>query len=79
MELYIQRSISYLIHILHSYLSLHNKDLEIALSLASHLGIELPVTNCVKEMEEDLLRRGYQNKDISVLLKWFKADELNDV
>ncbi len=54
-------------------LKLHNKDLKIALDLAKRLAIELPITSNVFEIEKELLKKGYQNEDISVLRRWFRS------
>ena len=52
-------------------LSLHHKDLSIALDTASELGIKLPITTKVKEIEEGLINKGYGNDDISVIRRAF--------
>ena len=48
-------------------LHLHHKDLSIALKTAEESGLKLPITSKVKELEEDLIKKGYQDEDISVL------------
>ncbi len=48
-------------------LSLHYKDLAIALDSAHSLGLELMVTEQVKNLEEKLLAVGFGDQDISVL------------
>ncbi len=53
-------------------LSLHNKDLSIALKTAEELELELPITSKVKELEEELISDGYENEDISVLKRAIK-------
>ena len=50
-------------------LNLHHKDLAIALKTASEIGIDLPITRKVKEIEQRLIHKGYGNQDISVLRK----------
>ncbi|WP_320674135.1 NAD(P)-dependent oxidoreductase [Prochlorococcus sp. MIT 1341] len=50
-------------------LKLHHKDLSIALRTAEELGLNLPITSKVKELEETLIKEGHQDKDISVLKK----------
>ncbi len=50
----------------------HNKDLKIALEIASDLGIDLPITKAIKEIEEELIKQGYENNDLSVLKKGIK-------
>jgi 3-hydroxyisobutyrate dehydrogenase len=47
---------------------LHLKDLKIALKTASELGIELPATRLVAQLEEGLMERGYADSDISALI-----------
>ncbi len=53
-------------------LSLHKKDLEIAIELAGTKGIRLPVSEMVKDIEEELIQQGQSDSDISVLKRWFK-------
>ena len=55
-------------------LSLHHKDLIIALKLAHDLGIDLPITSKVKNIEEELISNGYENYDVSVLRKSLKPN-----
>ncbi len=48
-------------------LSLHHKDLSIVLKTASEVGLKLPITTKVREIEKKLIDQGYGNDDISVL------------
>ncbi len=48
-------------------LQLHHKDLSIALQVAEDSGIKLPITAQVKKLEEDLIKKGYKDLDVSVL------------
>ncbi len=54
-------------------LKLHHKDLCIALQTAQELGIKLPITMQVKELEEELIGKGYQDEDLSVLRRSIKS------
>ena len=53
-------------------LHLHHKDLSIALRTAEAFGIKLPITSKVKELEEDLIKEGYKDDDVSVLKRSIK-------
>ena len=53
-------------------LSLHNKDLLIALQASYEAGIELPVSKLVYQLEKELISQGYHNSDVSVLKKAIK-------
>ena len=53
-------------------LSLHNKDLQIALEAALDAGIQLPVSKLVYQLENELISQGYNNNDVSVLKKAIK-------
>ena len=53
-------------------LHLHYKDISIALKTAEELGLELPITSKVKELEERLINEGYKNADVSVLKRSIK-------
>ena len=46
-------------------LSLHHKDLGIALEAANGVDIDLPITALVEQLESDLIRRGYGDDDVS--------------
>ncbi len=52
-------------------LSLHHKDLGIALDTAASVGLELPIASKVKFMEEQLIRQGHSLEDVSALKRWF--------
>jgi 3-hydroxyisobutyrate dehydrogenase-like beta-hydroxyacid dehydrogenase len=52
-------------------LSLHEKDLDIALDLARSLGLELRVATEVRAMERRLIDTGYGDEDISALVRAF--------
>ena len=53
-------------------LQLHLKDLYIALKTAEEKGLKLPITSKVKELEEELIKEGYKDKDVSVLKRSIK-------
>ena len=53
-------------------LHLHHKDLTIAVTTAKNLGLKLPITSKVKELEEKLIKEGYQDQDVSVLKRYIK-------
>ncbi|MEC8687862.1 MAG: NAD(P)-dependent oxidoreductase [Cyanobacteriota bacterium] len=48
-------------------LSLHHKDLGIALATAESVQLELPVSALVQTQEADLIQKGYGNDDVSAL------------
>ncbi|KGG35595.1 2-hydroxy-3-oxopropionate reductase [Prochlorococcus sp. SS52] len=48
-------------------LGLHYKDLSIALNTAESIGLELPITKKVREIEKELISEGFENEDVSVL------------
>jgi 3-hydroxyisobutyrate dehydrogenase len=50
-------------------LSLHHKDLNIALETARELGVTLPATALVAQMENGLVERGYGDDDISAIAR----------
>jgi len=52
-------------------LSLHRKDLAIALETAAAAGLELPVSELVASLEDELLAAGHGNDDVSALARWF--------
>ena len=53
-------------------LQLHHKDLSIALKTAKQSGLKLPITSKVKELEEQLIKEGYKDEDVSVLKRSIK-------
>ncbi len=54
-------------------LSLHHKDLCIAIDSAKKSGLKLSITEKVKEIEEELLEEGYGDEDISILRRSIKT------
>ena len=48
-------------------LKLHYKDLSIALDAAEESGMELPITSKIREIEENLIKDGYGDDDLSVI------------
>lgn len=59
-------------------LELHHKDLCIALKTAESVGLQLPVTFKVKELEEELLQEGYHSMDVSILRRSIKRRQKTD-
>jgi 3-hydroxyisobutyrate dehydrogenase len=53
--------------------ALHRKDLAIALDLARELGTELPVSELVAQLEDELIRDGHANEDMSNLARPIRA------
>jgi 3-hydroxyisobutyrate dehydrogenase-like beta-hydroxyacid dehydrogenase len=54
-------------------LTLHRKDLAIALAAAADQQLELPVSQLVAAMEDQLVQDGHGDLDVSVLARWFKS------
>ena len=54
-------------------LSLHRKDLQIALASARAVGLSLPVSEHVAVLEEELLAAGHGDEDVSCLARWFQT------
>ncbi|MFM7651932.1 MAG: NAD(P)-dependent oxidoreductase [Vulcanococcus sp.] len=54
-------------------LSLHRKDLAIALAEAADAGLELPVSAQVAALEDSLIGRGHGEEDVSALARWFSG------
>tara|TARA_B100001057_G_scaffold394253_1_gene403397 strand:+ start:246 stop:1127 length:882 start_codon:yes stop_codon:yes gene_type:complete len=52
-------------------LDLHHKDLNIALSSGRDVGLEMPVTHLVQQLEAGLISRGYGNEDVSTLRRFY--------
>ena len=52
-------------------LSLHRKDLAIALAEAADAGLELPVSAQVAALEDSLINSGHGEEDVSALARWF--------
>ena len=53
-------------------LSLHHKDLNIALKAAEAEGLDLPVTRQVHAMEAELIENGYGDEDVSCIKRWLE-------
>ena len=51
-------------------LSLHRKDLGIALDAAKAIQLDLPVTTLVEQLELDLIDNGHGDEDVSALHRW---------
>ena len=51
-------------------LSLHHKDLGIALDAAKAVQLDLPVTTLVEQLELDLIQSGHGDADVSALHSW---------
>lgn len=51
-------------------LSLHRKDLNIALEAARAVQLDLPVTTLVEQLELDLIQKGHGDEDVSALHRW---------
>ena len=51
-------------------LSLHRKDLGIALDAAKAVQLDLPVTTLVEQMELNLIQNGHGDEDVSALHRW---------
>ena len=58
-------------------LSLHRKDLGIALDAARAVQLDLPVTKLVEQLELDLINNGYGDEDVSALHRWNPAKGAN--
>ena len=56
-------------------LSLHRKDLGIALETASSVELDMPITELVEQLEAKLIQRGHGNEDVSALHRWNPATE----
>jgi len=54
-------------------LALHRKDLGIALAAAAEQELELPVSQLVAAMEDQLMEAGHSDLDVSVLARWFRS------
>ncbi|MCB4376662.1 MULTISPECIES: NAD(P)-dependent oxidoreductase [unclassified Synechococcus] len=54
-------------------LSLHRKDLGIALDTARAVKLDLPVTTLVEQLELDLINGGHGDEDVSALHRWNPA------
>ena len=58
-------------------LSLHRKDLGIALDAARAVQLDLPVTTLVEQLELDLINGGHGDEDVSALHRWNRASNAN--
>ena len=58
-------------------LSLHRKDLGIALEAARGVQLDLPVTTLVEQLELDLIQKGHGDEDVSALHRWNRGTETN--
>jgi 3-hydroxyisobutyrate dehydrogenase-like beta-hydroxyacid dehydrogenase len=54
-------------------LTLHRKDLGIALDAAADQQLNLPVSQMVAAMEDQLMQDGHGDLDVSVLARWFRS------
>ena len=54
-------------------LSLHHKDLGIALEAASSVELDMPITALVEQLESELIQRGFGDDDVSALHRWNTA------
>ena len=53
-------------------LSLHRKDLAIALAAAAAEGLALPITAQVAAIEDSLIAAGFGGEDVAALARWFR-------
>ena len=51
-------------------LSLHHKDLGIALEAANGVELDMPITALVEQLESELIQRGFGDDDVSALHRW---------
>ena len=56
-------------------LSLHHKDLSIALEAASNAELDLPITALVEQLESELIQQGFGDDDVSALHRWNETKE----
>ena len=56
-------------------LSLHHKDLGIALEAARNVEIDMPITAVVQQLESDLIELGHGDDDVSALHRWNTATQ----
>ena len=56
-------------------LSLHHKDLGIALEEASSVELDMPITELVAQLEAVLIQRGYGDDDVAALHRWHTATQ----
>ena len=58
-------------------IGLEDKDLTIAIETADELGLDLPITSAVKDIELELINQGYKDDDISVLRRAIRERDQN--
>ena len=58
-------------------LSLHHKDLGIALEAANGVELDMPITALVEQLESELIQRGFGDDDVSALHRWNTIREEN--
>jgi len=56
-------------------MSLHRKDLVIALEAAKSVQLNMPITALVEQLESELIQRGHGDDDVSALHRWSSATE----
>ena len=56
-------------------LSLHHKDLGIALEAGSSVELDMPITALVEQLESELIQRGFGDDDVSALHRWNTTSE----
>ena len=56
-------------------LSLHHKDLGIALEAANKVELDMPITALVEQLESELIQRGFGDDDVSALHRWNAAKD----
>jgi 3-hydroxyisobutyrate dehydrogenase-like beta-hydroxyacid dehydrogenase len=59
-------------------LALHRKDLAIALATADALELELPLSQRIAALEDELITRGHGNEDVSALARWFQGNATSE-
>ena len=52
-------------------MSLHHKDLGIALDAAGDVNLDLPVTQLVADLENGLMEEGHGDEDVSALHRYY--------
>jgi 3-hydroxyisobutyrate dehydrogenase/2-hydroxy-3-oxopropionate reductase len=52
-------------------MSLHQKDLGIALDAAGDVNLDLPVTQLVADLENGLMEQGHGDEDVSALHRYY--------
>lgn len=59
-------------------LNLHRKDLAIALAAATASGLDLPISQRVAQLEDQLIEAGYGDEDVSALARWYRSGGTDD-